>query len=255
MIRTMWRRTFIFTCTFALSICLVPGLAADPLAAIEKSVQLIDRGENSLARAYLAPALINPRILPWRALVPTICAAFLCVRGYVVSALRDFNRALEFYPANPMALFALARLYWDGVGVDQDDGLALSLFARAGELGHQGVDLFLALGHLHGRGIDQDISLARGLLTDLAKNGDALAMSHLARSMRASSEGAVQAADWYRKAFAAGDPNAFLALAYMYMVRIVGSPADVRGQQAVAEQRLQVSWAMVRLGQHIRAGC
>jgi TPR repeat protein len=257
MIRTMWRRTFIFTCAFALSICVVPGLAADPLAAIEKSVQLIDRGENSLARAYLAPALINPRISAMaRSRAYYLRGFSFASEGMPVSALRDFNRALEFYPANPMALFALARLYWDGVGVDQDDGLALSLFARAGELGHQDADLFLALGHLYGRGIDQDISLARGLLTDLAKNGDALAMSHLARSMRASSEGAVQAADWYRKAFAAGDPNAFLALAYMYIGGELSAPQPMSEANRLLRRAAAAgsAGAMVRLGHHYLSG-
>jgi TPR repeat protein len=170
--------------------------------------------------------------------------------------LRDFNRALEFYPANPMALFALARLYWDGVGVDQDDGLALTLFARAGELGHQDADLFLALGHLYGRGVHQDISLARGLLTDLAEKGDSLAMSHLARNLRASPESYVQAADWYRKAFAAGDANAFLALAFMYMGGELMSPQPIFEANRLLRQAAAAgsAGAMVRLGHHYLSG-
>ena len=50
----------------------------------------------------------------------------------------------EFNPANPAVLFALARLYWDGRGADQDEALALSLFAQADELGHSDAALFLA---------------------------------------------------------------------------------------------------------------
>ncbi|MAD08720.1 MAG: hypothetical protein CMP86_15070, partial [Gammaproteobacteria bacterium] len=110
MIRTMSGLTFIFTCAFALSIWVLPVLAADPLASIEKSVQLIDQGENSLARAYLAPALINPRISALaRSRAYYLRGFSFASEGMPVSALRDFNRALEFYPANPMALFALAR--------------------------------------------------------------------------------------------------------------------------------------------------
>ena len=257
MIRTMSRRTFIFTCSIVLTIWVVPGLAANPLAAIEKSVQLIDQGENSLARAYLAPALIHPRISAMaRSRAYYLRGFSYASEGLRVSALRDFNRALEFYPANPMALFALARLYWDGVAVDQDDGLALSLFARAGELGHQDADLFLALGHLYGRGTDQDISLARGLLTDLANNGDALAMSHLARSLRASPESYVQAADWYRKAFAAGDANAFLALAFMYMGGELTAPQPMSEANRLLRQAAAAgsAGAMVRLGHHYLSG-
>ncbi len=257
MIRTMSRRTLIFICSFALSICALPALAADPLVAIEKSVQLIDQDENSLARAYLAPALVDPRISAIERSRAYYLRGFsFASEGMPVSAARDFNRSIEFYSANPMALFALARLYWDGAGVDQDDGLALNLFARAGELGHQDADLFLALGHLYGRGIDQNIPLARDLLTDFAENGDARAMSHLARSLRASPTGAEQAADWYRKAFTAGDANALVALAFMHIGGELTASEPLSEANRLLRQAAAAgsATAMVRLAHHYLAG-
>ena len=46
-----------------------------------------------------------------------------------------------------------------GLGADQDEAWALSLFAQADELGHSDAKLFLALGHLLGRGTDQNLAL------------------------------------------------------------------------------------------------
>jgi TPR repeat protein len=257
MICTISRGTSLLVCSFALFVCMMPALAAAPLASIEKSVQLIDQGDNSLARAYLAPALINPRISAIaRSRAYYLRGFSFASEGMPVSAARDFNRSIEFYPANPMALFALARLYWDGVGVDQDDGLAFTLFARAGELGHQDADLFLALGRLYGRGIDQDIALGRDLLTDLAENGDARAMSHLARSLRAAPAGAVQAADWYRKAFTAGDANALVALAFMYIGGELTAPEPMSEANRLLRQAAVAgsTAAMVRLAHHYLSG-
>ena len=81
-------------------------------------------------------------------------------------------------------------------------------------------------------------------------------MSHLARSMRGSSEGAVQAADWYRKAFAAGDANAFLALAFMYMGGELTAPQPMSEANRLLRQAAAAgsAGAMVRLGHHYLSG-
>ena len=218
MIGAMLCRTFILSLAFALSGVVGSAMAADPLVSIEKSVVLIEKGQHSLARSYLAPALVDPRISSAaRSRAYYLRGFSFASVGMPVSALRDFNRALEFNPANPAALFAAARSYWDGVAVEKDEALALGLFAQARELGHLGADLFIALGHLYGRGVEQNTTLGRERLTDLAADGNALAMSHLASSLRAAAGRSDEAADWYREAFAAGDPNALVALAFMYL--------------------------------------
>ena len=257
MIRTMLCRTFILSLAVALSGVAVSAMAADPLASIEKSVVLIEKGEHSLARSYLAPALVDPRISS----VARSRAYYL--RGFSfasvsmpVSALRDFNRALEFNPANPAALFALARLHWDGAAVEQNDTLALSLFAQAHELGHVGADLFIALGHLYGRGVAQNTALGRARLTALAEGGNALAMSHFASSLRADGGRHDEAADWYRKASAAGDPNALVALAFMYLGGELTASNRLDEANALLQQAAAAGSdvAMVRLAHHYLSG-
>ena len=90
-------------------------VAANASEFIEKSVLLIEDEHYSLARSYLAPALIDPRISSGQRSRAYYLRGFsFAVQGLSISALRDFNSALEFNPANPAALFALARLYWDG---------------------------------------------------------------------------------------------------------------------------------------------
>lgn len=257
MLRKMWRRTLTFTCPFVLYFYLLPALATDPLAAIEKSVQLIDRGENSLARAYLAPVLIDPKITAAvRSRAYYLRGFAFSDQGLPVSALRDFNRALEFNPANPAALFALARLYWDGVGADQDEALAMELFAQAHELGHQDAELFLALGHLYGRGIPQDRVKGRSALQALAAVGNSLAMSHIAASLRATPAQPRQAAQWYRKAAAAGDPNALVALAYMHLGGELSTAAPLAAANALLQQAAAAgsAAALTRLAHHYMAG-
>lgn len=180
--KTRYRATlYLFFCS--MTVVVSTANAADSPALIDKSVALIRQGQHSLARSYLAPALVDPRISSAvRSRAYYLRGFSFTSVGMPVSALRDFNRALEFNPANPAALFAAARSYWDGVAVEKDEALALGLFAQARELGHLGADLFIALGHLHGRGVEQNTTLGRARLTDLAADGNALAMSHLASS-------------------------------------------------------------------------
>ena len=234
--------------------------AADGISSpelIEKSVALIGGGQHSLARSYLSPALVDPRISSAaRSRAYYLRGFSFASGGMPVSALRDFNRALEFNPANPAALFAVARLYWDGVAVEQDDALALSLFAQAHELGHVGADLFIALGHLYGRGVAQNTALGRAHLTSLAEGGNALAMSHFASSLRADAGRDDEAADWYRKAFAAGDRNALVALAFMYLGGELTASNQIDEANAVLQQAAAAGSdvAMVRLAHHYLSG-
>ncbi len=85
---------------------LYPSLAvANAGELIEKAVQLIEDDRYSLARSYLAPALIDP-CLPsgQRSRAYYLRGFSFAAQDLPVSALRDFNRALEFNPANPAVL-------------------------------------------------------------------------------------------------------------------------------------------------------
>ena len=250
-------RIFSFCCglCFLASCPLVRALDAG--AHIEKSVQLIEAGSHRLARSYLAPALIDPRISSAQRSRAYYLRGFsYASQGLVVSGLRDFNRALEFNPSNPAALFALARLYWDGLGTDKDEALALSLFAQADELGHSGAELFVALGHLYGRGVSLDLALGRRLLQPLAEAGNATAMLHLASSFRTAPAQPQQAAIWYRKAFSAGDPNALVALAFMYLRDELEAAEPLNQANELLHQAAAAGSAsgMVRLAHHYLSG-
>ena len=76
------------------------------------------------------------------------------------------------------------------------------------------------------------------------------------RAVCASSESYVQAADWYRKAFAAGDANAFLALAFMYMGGELTAPQPMSEANRLLRQAASAgsAGAMVRLGHHYLSG-
>ena len=234
-----------------------PMVAANASEFIEKSVLLIEDEHYSLARSYLAPALIDPRISSGQRSRAYYLRGFsFAVQGLSISALRDFNRALEFNPANPAALFALARLYWEGLGADQDEALALSLFAQADELGHSDAKLFLALGHLLGRGTSQNLALGWDLLEALANAGDVAAMEHLAGHLRTGLAQPQQAAGWYRKAAAAGNSNALVALAYMYLRgELEAQNALASANSLLEEAALAGSPAgMTRLAHHYMSG-
>ena len=139
--------------------CLIgitPGTPAwggsDSRDAIERAVELIDSGNYALARAYLEPALIDPR------LATTERSRAYYVRGYsfyaqdlFVSAGKDYYRALEFNPENPGAKAALASLHGRGLGVPQDYALAYELALQAAHAGHIGFDVEIDLAQLHAR--------------------------------------------------------------------------------------------------------
>ena len=169
-------------------------------------MQLIEDDHYSLARSYLAPRSIDPRLpSDQRSRAYYLRGFSFAAQNLSISALRDFNRALEFNPANPAVLFALARLYWDGRGADQDEALALSLFAQADELGHSDAALFLALGHLRSRRTQRHSAWRESVdgvgrcwrrIGNGASGGPYSCPTNPAQPQRA--------AVWYRKAFAAG---------------------------------------------------
>lgn len=213
---------------FFLSLCTLICLAAAPAVHavdsrgyIDRAAGLIEAGDFSLARSYLAPALIDPYISP------DLRGKAFYLRGYSyfaqdlpVSSLRDFNRALEFSPNNPVVLFMVGRAHFEGLGTKLDPTLGVGFFQRATDAGHVGASTYLGFALLQGRGIAKDVPAARSLLSAAAEEQkDVYAMMQMARSYRleATDIADVQLAkQWYERAFAAGEPDAYLALAYMY---------------------------------------
>ena len=199
----------------------VQSLALDSRGYIDRAVVLIEEGEFSLARSYLGPALVDPYIAPdLRSKAFYLRGYSYYAQGLPVSALRDFNRALEFSPNNPVVLFMVGRAHYEGLGTKPDPALGVDLFQRSADAGHEGASAYLGFALLQGNGTTKDLPRARSLLSVVAEEkDDAFAMVQMARSYRqevTDSPDPALAEQWYQRAFAAGEANAFVALAYMY---------------------------------------
>ena len=156
----------------------------DSRAYVEKAVELIQAQQWSLARTYLAPALIDPRLgAGERSRAYYLQGYSYYAQGLPVSASKDYARALEFNPENGAALVGLGGLYHRGEGVPEDAELAFAFFDSAAEAGHPEGDLFVGYALLEGLGVEKNIGRARERLKALADEGDATAMLYMGRSL------------------------------------------------------------------------
>lgn len=216
------RKIWLFCCLFS-GLIAAPFLAADTPDAhryIERAVALIQAGDNALARTYLAPALIDPRIdRAERSRAYYLRAYSYYADDLPVSASKDYARALEFNPGNGAALVGLGGLYHRGEGVPENAEIAYAFFQAAMEVGHPEANLFVGFALLEGRGVEQDVPRAREILSAAAEAGDANAMLYLGRSYRSDfteEPDNALAREWIEKAVAAGSVEAKLALGYMH---------------------------------------
>jgi TPR repeat protein len=226
---------------YLLGVTLLAALAPvawglDARANVEKAVELIEAGEHSLARSYLDPALIDPRLSPGERSRAYYLRGFsFLAEDLAVSARKDLNRALEFNPQNPGALYALGRLHFYGRGTAVDRGLALSLFEQAAELDHVGSIFHLGYAYLNGEGVEPDLEKGRGYLSKSAAAGHPYSMVQLAASYRAPlavEPDPNQALEWYEQAVAAGEPSAYLAIGYMHANGEFGEQDPASGVEA-----------------------
>ena len=196
------------------------GAAAfDARGHIANAAQLIEQGRHALARVWLNPALIAPRLRPSeRARAYYLRGFSFQAEGFNVSAAQDYARALEFNPDNPAALNAVGHLHSTGAGVPQDSKLALAFFKTAADLGHADSQFRTGYAYLAGAGTAQDVDEARSWLQRAAAQGHGPAMTQLGFSHRAKrgaggDNGLAQ--HWYERAAAAGETDALVALGYM----------------------------------------
>ncbi|MEM7077975.1 MAG: tetratricopeptide repeat protein [Pseudomonadota bacterium] len=202
--------------------------ALDAKAHVEKAIELMEDAQWSLARTYLAPALISPLLSTGER------SRAYYLRGYTflaqdmpVSARKDFNRSLEFAPENPAALVELGRLYADGRGTARDPEQAFLFFETAAQKEHVTAQYYLGRAYLEGLGVDKNVVRARELLTTAAGEGHIFAMLNLAGSYRAQAVADPDprvAKAWYDKAYNAGEAGALLSLGYMYANGEFGEP-------------------------------
>lgn len=192
----------------------------DADAYVDRAVELIQAEEFTLARTYLAPALIDPRLnRAERSRAYYVRGYSYYAAGMPVSAAKDYARALEFNPGNGSALVSLGGLYHRGEGVKEDAEVAFAFFEGGAEAGHPEANLFVGFALLEGRGVERDLDRAREILSAEAQAGDASAMLYLGRSYRADfsdDPDAELARQWIEQAMEAGSAEATAALGYMY---------------------------------------
>ena len=217
--------------------CAEPGprsAGVEPAHGIERALAAARAGDHSLARAWLDPVLIAPRLdRATRARVYHLRGLLFYLDGLYRSAGQDYRRALEFLPTLAPARGALAWLHLRGRGVRYDPDRARALYRLAARQGHaeSGFNLALLLmkdaparprealawfeaaaaadhaeaaalaGQLLARGhagIDPQPSRARALLQRAADQGHPGA--HLELGMLLEERDPVAARDWYRAA-------------------------------------------------------
>ena len=146
-----------------------PSFAFDPIENIDKAEELINTGEYSLARSYLAPAIVSPYISSG------LRAQTYFMRGYsyamqemYVSAIRDYNRALEFAPEYGAVLTEIGAAYQYGRGVDKDLTQAYYFFSQAADLDNAQGMFKQGYALLNGLGVEKNIPHARLVLAKAA---------------------------------------------------------------------------------------
>lgn len=118
------------------------------------------------------------------------------------------------------ALYKLARIYRDGVGVKHDNEHYAKLLRTAAANGHADAEAELASNYLYGQaGIPKDTAQAMAWYERAASHGHAYAQLRIANTYdtaKASPADLAQAADWYRKAAGQGNQDAAYKLGQFY---------------------------------------
>jgi TPR repeat protein len=227
-----------------------PAAAAfDSRAYVERAVVLIEAGHHELARAYLEPALIDPRLdRGERSRAYYLRGYSLYAQGHYVSAVKDYNHALEFYPGNPVVQTAVAQMHLEGLGVPANPRLAVVLFEQAAEAGHEPAKLRLGIAYLRGTGLPRDLDAARHWLGEAAEAGSSAAMLYLAQSHRAAfadDADPALARRWLERAAAAGEADAIAYLGFMAEAG-EGMDVDLTGARNYFERAAQAGSALAQ---------
>jgi len=195
------------------------ALPFDSRDYVERATELIQADRHALARTYLEPALIDFRLSAGeRSRAYYLRGYSYYDQGMYVSAMKDYNRALEFFPGNPVVLSAVAHLHLEGLGVAPNPPLGVAFLEQAAEADHPPASLRLGAAYLLGRGVEQDVAAARRWLEQAAEAGIAQAMVYLGQSYRAPLAPSPQPAEarrWYERAEKAGAADALAYLGFM----------------------------------------
>jgi len=235
-------RTLCYLALVAVALFCASAHAAklDSRANIERAVELVEAGQLALARVYLEPALIDPRLSPAeRSRAYYIRGYSFFAQGLYASAAKDYHHALEFNPGNPVVLAAVAQLHLEGLGVDRSPALAVDLFRQAADAGLPEGELRMGYLYLQGMGVEQDLDEARRWFGKAAESGSALAMLQMAQTWRqpwTDEPDPEQALAWLERAHAAGAVDALAYAGFMFEGDELGEP-DIE----VARERFEAA--------------
>lgn len=237
-----------------------PTAGVDPARGLEQALAAARAGDHSLARAWLEPVLIAPRLdRATRARAYHLRGLLFYLDGLHRSAGQDYRRALEFLPTLAPARSALAWLHLRGRGVPRDPARARALYRLAARQGHAESRFNLALllmkdtparprealawfeaaaaaghaeaavlaGQLLARGhagIEPDPARARALLERAADRGHPGARLELGMLLEESDP--LAARDWYRSAAERGVAAAQSRLGHLLLQGAPGIEPD-----------------------------
>jgi len=215
------------------------AFALDSRAQIERAVKLVESGDHALARVYLEPALIDPRLTPGeRSRAYYVHGYSYYADGSFALAAKDYHHALEFNPGNPIVLSAVAQLHLEGQGVDRSPELAVDLFRQAAEAGLPDGKLRMGYLYLQGIGVEKNLEEARRWFGEAAAEGSAPAMLQMAQSWRkpwADTPDPAQALEWFERAHEAGAADALAFAGFMFEGGELGEPDPIEaGKRFVA---------------------
>lgn len=208
---------------------------------MERALAAARSGDRSLARAWLEPVLIAPRVSrEGRARAYHLRGLLFYLDGLFVSAGQDYRRALEFHPTLAQARSALAWLHLKGRGVTPDRRRAVELYRLAARQGHVESRFNLAL-LLAKDGADRraplealawfEAAAADGHTEAAALAGQMLARGQARAGLPVSPE---RARPLLEQAAEARHPGAQLELALLLLHS--DAPAAERWLQAAADQ-------------------
>jgi TPR repeat protein len=218
-----------------LLVCVPCAIAHEPSASVAQALKQLEAKRYSLARSYLDPVVIDPRLSGiQRARAYYVRGYAFMAEGLYVSAAQDYSRALELDPGNATVLAEMARLYADGHGVEKNLDKAFTLFQKAARAGNDIARLYVGYALLTGAGTPPDVNKARYWLREAADAGHVGALVQLARSYRtplANPPDTERALALYRQAVDKGSVDALVALGYMYVDNEIGEPDVARATE------------------------
>jgi TPR repeat protein len=176
------------------------------------------------AAASVAPA----------AAAPTAQADQLAQQGLAAYGKKDFATALRLFrqaaPAGqPIALFGIGTLYYNGEGVAQNYAEAMKWYRQAADKGNGPAMYQIGWLYLKGQGVPQDYGEAMRWLRQGADRGLSSAMSnvgYLYENGLGVPPDAAEAMRWYRKAADAGNAQAMYNVGLLYVLG-KGVPSDL----------------------------